>query len=1160
MSGPFRLPFDRYQRYAVAARAVDIWRAGSSGLRVLEVGANVHRDLEQFLDDRVVYMDVASQGRDGDAERFVQGDGMACPFADRAFDVVVALDVLEHVPADRRPTFLAELMRLAKRGVVIAAPFASDAVSACEGAANDYYRDLHGADYPWLAEHQARGLPDLTETMDQIRALGWQATAWGAGSLALWGKLMQAHFYVNSEPDLLELRGDVDEIYNRALAERDGAAPVYRHFIACAPAAVRLQEVAEALRPQGRLHGSELGRLQERLDRLYTAGERRRSRRARAVREHERGEQQRLVGEHAAALAAQQADISALEAQARERDAALAELSAQVAQQQAAIDELAARGRDKDAALAELGRQLAARQSRATNALAALRGSLARLGAAFGTLLALARAGTRLWRSRVHAMRLEPLHDLVQDADGYRSLGDDPQLLLHSERRRLPRSWVVISFAVELRGQWLSPKLYADAGNGFSEEHSFALPVRAGRRVECLIGLPDRVRALRLDPLTAPGRFVLRDVSIREVGLVQLATALLPHVRSAAGEPRELLRLAMVGLAALRAGGGRALTESLLARDREVSDYQDWIDAYDTLSDSERVLIRRHIDTLPKTPLISVLMPTYETPEAYLRRAIESVRHQLYPNWELCIADDGSSAPHVRRVIEEYLERDPRIKVVYREKRGHISAASNSALELATGTYVALLDHDDELAERALYLMAVEIDRYPAADVLYSDEDKLSVTGQRFHPYFKPDWNPDLFLAQNLVTHLCVCRTSRVLEVGGFRTGYEGAQDWDLVTRIAERTAAANIRHVPHILYHWRAAPGSTALAIGEKNYASAAQYRTLTTHFERLGQRVEILPIAGLCWRIRYPLPQPAPLVTIIIPTRDCGALLRRCIASLRQRTAYPRLQFVIIDNQSSERATLSYLAELAAQPDVTVVRHDAPFNYSAINNLGARHARGEVLALINNDVEAISAGWLEEMVSQACRPEIGAVGGMLYYPNDTIQHAGVILGLGTSGIGAHAYAFRPRGYVGQIGRAVLTQGMSAVTAACMVVRRAVFEEVGGFDEENLTIAYNDLDLCLRIRGRGYRNLWTPYAEFYHLESASRGHEDTPAKRERFQQEIDYMRRRWGRALQSDPAYNPNLSLDGESFTLAFPPRTAKPWLEVAERDDAAAVADRRA
>jgi O-antigen biosynthesis protein len=304
------------------------------------------------------------------------------------------------------------------------------------------------------------------------------------------------------------------------------------------------------------------------------------------------------------------------------------------------------------------------------------------------------------------------------------------------------------------------------------------------------------------------------------------------------------------------------------------------------------------------------------------------------------------------------------------------------------------------------------------------------------------------------------------------------------------------------------------------------------------------------LCWRVRYPLPHPPPLVTVIIPTRDRAALLRRCITSVRHRTTYPHLEIVVIDNQSVEPTTVLYLTELAAEPDVTVVRYDAPFNFSAINNLGARHARGSVLVLLNNDVESLAAGWLEEMVSQACRAEIGAVGAMLYYPDDRIQHAGVILGHGTSGIAAHAYAHRPRGHIGQIGRAMLVQTMSAVTAACLVVRRDVFFEVGGFDETNLTIAYNDLDLCLRIRERGYRNLWTPAAELYHRESASRGYEDTPAKRERFQREIGYIRRRWQEQLRNDPAYNANLSLDGESFTLAYPPRTAKPWLRASTNE----------
>jgi GT2 family glycosyltransferase len=583
----------------------------------------------------------------------------------------------------------------------------------------------------------------------------------------------------------------------------------------------------------------------------------------------------------------------------------------------------------------------------------------------------------------------------------------------------------------------------------------------------------------------------------------------------------------------------------MLAHEPEASTYPEWVRTYDTLTDVDRALIRRHVEALAHKPLVSIVMPTYETPERWLRRAIDSVLAQLYPHWELCIADDGSSAPHVRRVLEEYRERDARIRVVYRPRRGHISAASNSGLDLVRGELTAFLDHDDELAEHALYLMVAEVNAHPSAEIVYSDEDKLDEQGERIEPYFKPDWNPDLFLAQNLVTHLCVCRTARVREVGGFRVGYEGAQDWDLVMRIAERVAPEDIRHVPHVLYHWRAVSGSTALAIGEKRYATAAQQRTLATHFARRGETVDLLPVAGVCWRVRYPLPRVPPLVSVVVSTRDQERLLRRAVRSVRERTVYPRIELVIVDNQSRDPATLAYLAELAREPDVRIVRHEGPFNFAELNNVGAQHARGEVLALLNDDVEAIGPGWLEEMVSQACRPEIGAVGAMLYYHDETIQHAGIILGLGTSGIAAHAYSRRPRGYAGQIGRALLAQDLSAVTGACLVIRRTVFDEVGGFDATHLAIAYNDVDLCLRIRERGYRILWTPYAELYHVESASRGYEDTPEKRTRFEREVEYMRRRWGAVLAHDPAYNPNLSLVGESFTPALPPRTEKPWLE---------------
>jgi len=599
---------------------------------------------------------------------------------------------------------------------------------------------------------------------------------------------------------------------------------------------------------------------------------------------------------------------------------------------------------------------------------------------------------------------------------------------------------------------------------------------------------------------------------------------------------------------ALRSEGLRGAAKLIKNRIQVGYEYSQWIERYDTLSSTDRAAIKRAGERLKYKPVISVLMPTFNTPEKWLRLAIESVLAQVYPYWELCIADDGSSDPHVRRVLDEYKARDNRIKVVRRSMRGHISAASNSALDLAEGDFVALLDHDDELREHALYMLAAELNAHPDASLIYSDEDKIDEESTRYGPYFKPDWNPVLFLAQNFVCHLVALRTALVRETAGFSNGYEGAQDWDLVMRVIERIPEDHIRHIPHVLYHWRAIPGSTATAESQKTYALDAQRRTIQRHLEcsrKAGQWTEVLPTSGKYWRIKYDIAQPAPKVTLVIPTRNGLELLRRCIESIDQKTTYRNFEIVVVDNRSDEAQSVEYLERLETEGKARLLRYDAPFNFSAINNFAVRSTESEILGFINNDIEVITPEWLDEMVSYAVQPEIGAVGAKLYFPNKTIQHAGVILGLGgLPGVAGHIGKGRPRSYPGQASRALLAQNLSAVTAACLLVRRNVFEEVGGMDEENLSVAFNDIDLCLRIRKRGYRNLWTPFAELYHHESSTRGYEDTPAKVNRFNKESDFMKKRWGDLLLSDPAYNPNLALDRDAFALAFPPRAVKPWL----------------
>ncbi|MBB3258038.1 glycosyltransferase involved in cell wall biosynthesis [Paraburkholderia bannensis] len=567
----------------------------------------------------------------------------------------------------------------------------------------------------------------------------------------------------------------------------------------------------------------------------------------------------------------------------------------------------------------------------------------------------------------------------------------------------------------------------------------------------------------------------------------------------------------------------------------DIGGYTKWVQAFGTLSETERDAIRVDIGTLASTPLISVVMPVYNPRIDWLREAIESVRAQLYDNWELCIADDASTDSQVGDLLDEYRSKDSRIKSVRLPINGHISAASNGALELATGEWVAFLDQDDLLAEHALFEVVSAIGHTPAARIIYSDEDKIDEAGLRSDPYFKSEWNPDLFYSHNFFCHLSAYKRSLISEIGGFRIGFEGAQDYDLALRCIERTAATEIHHIPRVLYHWRAHSSSTASQVEIKSYALDAGRRALQEHFARRGIAAEI-ENDGVAYRLRYRLPDVLPLVSLVIPTRNSLHLLQRCIESILKKTTYSPYEILIVDNGSDDPSTLRYLRKLADEKQIQVIRDDEPFNYSRLNNLAARHARGAIFGLVNNDIEVITPDWLSEMVSHAARPEIGCVGARLWYPDDTLQHAGVVLGI--HDIAGHVHRFFPQGHPGARGRASVIQAFSAVTGACLVVRKDVFEEVGGLNERELAITCNDVDFCLRVQAAGYRNIWTPYAELYHHESATRGHDDTPEKCIRTAREVAYMKQMWGDLLHNDPAYNPNLTLEAEDFGYAWPPR----------------------
>lgn len=565
------------------------------------------------------------------------------------------------------------------------------------------------------------------------------------------------------------------------------------------------------------------------------------------------------------------------------------------------------------------------------------------------------------------------------------------------------------------------------------------------------------------------------------------------------------------------------------------SDYMEWVRRYDMLTDESRNAIRERIHNFRHMPLISVIMPVYNPQLEWLMEAIESVRRQIYPHWELCIADDASTDKKIRSILERYSKEDKRIKVIFREENGHVSAASNSALELAEGDWMALLDHDDLLAEHALFWVADAINRNPNVSLIYSDEDKIDKSGRRFDPYFKCDWNVDLFYSHNLISHLGVYRADLLKEIRGFREGLEGSQDYDLALRCIERIEPKHIYHIPKILYHWRAHDKSTAQAENAKPYAISAGERALNEHFqrERINARTECCDHG---YRVRYALPAQPPLVSLIIPTRNGLQLLQTCVQSILEKTTYPNYEILIVDNSSDDQAILQYFKVLQSNPMISVIHDNRPFNYSELNNAAVKLVKGEIAGFLNNDLEVISPEWLSEMVSHALRKDVGAVGARLWYPDETIQHCGVVLGMG--GVAGHAHKRLPRNHHGYFGRASLIQSFSAVTAACLVIRKSVFEEAGGFNEEDLQIAFNDIDFCLRVCEKGYRNVWTPYAELYHHESATRGYEDSAEKQMRFVKEVQWMKKRWGDMLLKDPAYSPNLTLDHDDFSLAWPPR----------------------
>ena len=707
------------------------------------------------------------------------------------------------------------------------------------------------------------------------------------------------------------------------------------------------------------------------------------------------------------------------------------------------------------------------------------------------------------------------------------------------------RTWRALRFAGEVAKKILPSRV----ASSLPSKNSAV--TEAGRRIKSFLACDDPKPS---DTRPRGGRVVVRGwcLAAGDIDCVEIQVGDLPAVRTKPNIPRPDVKkehpdLDSTGQAGFQvevdtssAPNGqhtiaiRLLSNGVSIREAETtvlidhekgfaSSYDQWIHEFEEPNDE---IIQLKLPNLRRQPLISIVMPVYNTVESELTSAIQSVIDQSYPYWELCIADDHSSKPEIRRVLDKFAGLMSTIKVSYRTEQGGISAASNTALAMATGEYVCFLDHDDTLAPHALAYVCEALDRHPNADFLYSDEDKIDARGNRVEPFFKPKWSPDLLRSENYIAHLSVLRTELLDSVGGFRSAFDGSQDYDLILRATEK--ASEIVHIPRVLYHWRAGVASTATTLDNKSYTVSAAERALAEHGERtaIDARVEPGFVTGR-WRMRYSIAEDTR-VSIIIASGGKVDVLRTNLQSLSGKTTYSNYEVVVIDN--SKHGEIEKLVTSFNSGSGTLRYIDwrnKPFNYSEINNVAARTCNSPVLLFLNDDTSVIEPGWLEAMVELVARPDVGAVGAKLLYPDGRIQHAGVVMGIydncghafkGLDGARSHYFDFSD-----------VIRNVSAITGACLMVKTDVFWEAGGFDEQTFAVAFNDIDLCLKIGSLGYHVLYTPHAVLHHHEAFSKTSKDLVPHPE----EVEAMRRKWGKIIDADPYYSPNLTRNDEDYSL---------------------------
>ena len=1131
------ISFDLYERYILLARIEKLFRPSASPYRVLDVGGHTPAFWPGFTslagtlipDAAVTVVDVLPGA---ELKNYVRASGLRLPFRDGAFDLVCSLDTLEHIPAGHRQALLEELLRVTHGGLYVAFPFDSASNRWAESLLVEYTNVLLHDPVPALLEHRQLGLPDRQLVSNWLAKRCHPWVTFEQGNTDVWLLMMLTYHSLRIPgTDFVQ---ELNQRFNHVYAAQDWSTPAYRsgYVVSKRHSLPDLENLRASF-----FHPGESADLRSILSFCQLFLNIAQNGRVTA-------DKDRHIGNLESELAA----VRPYREKWTEIAGILRHLEARLVQAPVPVgpvvssDPPSAWPPERQQRLLEAAR--APREieldSDLKNILAEMNHRLAGLEGALESqkqwsaqnLESQARLDGRLRALEIGLVNNRRAVQAIYDSRIWRVLSGLGGVILRLTSRsaaQQPNTYASPEWS-DIRGAGVP----ASAGAGkeialvcdYPGAHE-ALPVRDVVEIRGWAWAPSGIDHVSIQindelPVTAAYGVPRPDVARSHPGMAGSDSPGFRFFWDTAGLPEGPCAIQITAQA--RDGASRTLACSVVIDRSAAPGYAHWIQRHEPDA-GQKSRMRADVDRFSARPRISIVVPVYKTPAGMLKRCIESVLAQIYSDWELCLADDGSDDPGISALFQQY-RNDPRIRTCVLPQNRGISAATNEALRLAAGEYVAFLDHDDELADFALWEVVRAINDYPDTSLFYSDEDKIDEHGHRYDPFFKPEWSPDLFLSCNYICHLVVCKRTLLDQLAGLAEGYNGAQDYEFLLRATGCTQ--KIKRIPKVLYHWRSVPGSAAAGSAAKPLASGNGRRALEAHLAGIAPGTTVQEVKSCRYRVRYPI-AGNPRVSILVPTNGHMNLFRAALEDVLDKTSYANYDVLLIDNSRNSRVE-DYAARLAARraPVRYLDWRGQPFNFSRMNNEGIRRTESPYIVFLNDDTTIITAEWLGAMLEHAQRPEVGAVGAQLWYPDNVIQHAGVVMGL--YGNCSHAFKSLPAGPSYYFDFPDIVRNCSAVTGACMMLARDKFLQAGGFDETNLAVAFQDIDLCLKLLELGYRNVYTPYAQLYHYESATKTEKDKIPDSE----EDNFMKKKWSKYIADDPYYSPNLTRRGEDFSLA--------------------------